>query len=222
VEGYYKLVDRISSISITAPFGPSPYVTGSIRTLGMDLLVRGQWGHLDAWVSYTLSKSDMQFDSINNGEAFASLFDQRHILDLACSYSLGRWKFSAAWKLRSGLAALPMIRGKMLHGAGAAQQQQQPPPPPPGGNNGTPPLAPGSDTFYEDRFPVYHQLDASVNYQFTREERNWKGTIGLSAMNIYNQKNIVEQILQPTSQGMMVKNKYMLGFTPNVFVSFSF
>lgn len=218
IETYVRQVDRISSISIRAPYGASPYITGELQTLGADLLVRRQWKHFDAWVSYTLSKSEMRFDSINDGEAFASLFDQRHILDLAGSYTLGRWKFSLAWKLRTGLAALPTIRGKMLHGAGTSEPQG--PQPPPG--SGPPPLAPGSDPFYDDRFPVSHQLDASVQYTLTRSERKWQATVGASVMNLYNRQNIMEQILKPTPQGMMVRNKYMLGFTPNLFMSISF
>ena len=50
-------------------------------------------GRLSGWVSYTLSKSDRQFDEINKGEIFPSKFDRRHNLALVSNYELSnRWE----------------------------------------------------------------------------------------------------------------------------------
>jgi hypothetical protein len=163
-------------------------------------------------MSYTLSQSLMQFDSINEGAAFPSLFDQPHVLDLALSYRIGQWKFSAAWKLRSGLAIMPSIRGRMLHGSPSGADQPSPPPGAP-----QPPAADNSE-----RFAPYHQLDASVSYGFPRKERKWDGSVGLSAMNCYDRENIIEQRTIVSPQGTTTQYRTMLGFTPNIFVRFSF
>jgi hypothetical protein len=212
LEGYYRELSNISSISITTPLRDRPFIHGNIETKGLDLLVRKQWKALDAWVSYSLSESWMKFDSINNGHRFYSLYDQTHVLDLACSYRIGQWKLSLSWKYRTGLAALPSIRTRML--SGAPTVQKTPPPPPPPGSSPPPEPAVG----YTDRFPDYHQLDAAVYYEFPKEVKKYKGSVGLSLINCYNQTNIIEQ----SSEGKEIKSRTMPGFSPNLFLSISF
>lgn len=218
IEAYYKLTNNVTYVSITHPERPAPFIHGSIETIGADLLVRKQWKKVDAWMSYTLSRSMMQFDSVQ-ADPFYSLYDQTHVLDLACSYKTGQWKFSVSWKYRTGLAALPEIRTKMLAGARSGeqqQQQQQPPPPPPG----TSPPPQAGDPLYTDRFPDYHQLDASVSFSFPRTPEKWNGSIGLSALNCYNRKNIIGQVPQDVNGQKMMHNRYSLGFMPNVILTF--
>jgi ferric enterobactin receptor len=214
MEGYYRNVTDITSISVLSPLAPNPYIHGSIETKGVDVLVRKQYKSFDTWVSYSLSESLMQFDSINDGEQFSSLYDQTHILDVAGSYRISQWKFSLAWKYRTGLAALPGIRTRMIHGAPSGQQSQQPQQPRPPGAP-----APASPTGgYSDRYPDYHQLDASLYYMFPKEVKKYKGSAGVSLINIYDQHNIIEQIPNKNT----FRDKTMPGFTPNFFITISF
>jgi hypothetical protein len=217
VEAYYKNTTDISYVSITNPDGPDPFIHGSLNTIGVDLLVRKHWKNLDAWVSYTLSKSLMQFDSVQ-AEPFYSLYDQTHVLDLAFSYRVKQWKFSSSWKYRTGLAALPGIRTKMIAGAPSNQSAQQNPPP----GSPPPPASPGPLAGqYTDRFPDYHQLDISVSYTFPKTPDKWNGSVGLSGLNIYNRENIIGQQVDVINGKPLVQNRYGLGFMPNVVVTFA-
>jgi hypothetical protein len=214
VEGYVKQVENVSNISITQPLSAQPFIHGNINIIGVDVLVRKQWKKLDCWVSYTLSKAMMQFDSVQKN-AFYSLYDQTHVLDIATSYKIKQFKFSLAWKYRTGFAILPGIRTKMLAGADSApkatQQGQgsQPPPPPPANND-------------NDRFPAYHQLDASVQYSFPKIPKGWNGFIGLSVLNCYDQKNIMNQSYILNNGVKTLRNQYMMGRMLNIVLSFSF
>jgi len=47
------------------------------------------------------------------------------------------------------------------------------------------------DIVYTNRFPSMHQLDVSATYAFTNTRKTWKGIVGLSILNLYDQDNIV-------------------------------
>lgn len=215
LEGYYKKVNKVSSISLKAPESLDPFIHGNIETMGLDLLIRKTIKDLSVWSSYTLSHSMMRFDSINNGARFNSLYDQTHVLDLAFSYDWKQFKISMSWKYRTGLSALPGIRTRMLHGA------------PSGGNAPTGGLGPlpteiDGKTRYTDRFPDYHQLDATISYQFPKKQRKWNGSIGLSCLNIYNQSNVIEQLIVIKTGKPEIHDMTMLKRTPNAYLKISF
>ncbi|HLP13662.1 MAG TPA: carboxypeptidase-like regulatory domain-containing protein [Flavobacteriales bacterium] len=219
MEGYYRFANNLTSVSLTDPNGPRPYIHGSVQTYGCDVLIRKSWENIDLWTSYTISKSMMQFDSVQ-AEPFYSLNDQTHILDVAATYHIKRWRFSLSWKYRTGLAALPGIRNRMTAGANSEPSQggSTPGPPPPGSPG--PVFANGIE--YKNRFPDYHSLDAFIGYEFQPATANWKGTLGASAINCYNQKNIIGQIPQFGSGKPTINNRYSLGFTPNVVLTIKF
>jgi hypothetical protein len=214
LEGYYRDVMNVTSVSLTTPLREFPFIYGGIKTAGADLLVRKQWKSIDAWVSYSYSDSRMQFDSINGGTSFTSIYDQTHILDVAGSYRIGQFKFSMGWKYRTGLAALPSIRTRMLSGAPTTVKQPSPPPSP--GTPVQPKSAP--PVGYTGRFPDYHQLDVSVYYNFPKEVKGFKGSVGISVMNCYNQDNIIEQ----SPERNTVSSRLMPLMAPNLFITLSF
>jgi hypothetical protein len=228
VELYYKKINNITIININDFYSPNKFFYGSSTTFGADFLIKKRWKKLDAWVSYTLSDSKMQFDSIQ-AKPFTSILNQRHVLDLDILYRLGKFKFSAGWKYRSGLAALPGIRTKLTHGApnapDASQQtttQTPPPPPPPPGGGPPPPQTDQGVTRYTDYYPAFHQLDISVVYDFPAKQKQWNSSIGLSLQNVYNRKNIIEQFTRQDNTGLVLVNRYSMGFAPNLFLTINF
>jgi hypothetical protein len=216
-EFYYKTANNLTVINIKDFTSANQFFYGSSYTVGGDLLVKKRWKKLDIWASYTLSDSKMQFDSIQ-AEPFTSLINQKHVLDLDILYRLGKFKFSAGWKYRSGLTAIPGIRTKLLHGIAPNNA----PPPGPGPGPGGPPVVTGNKE-YLDHYPSFHQLDISIVYDFPTKRKQWNGSVGVSLLNVYNRKNIIEQFRRP-GQGntLFVANKYSMGFAPNLFVSFNF
>lgn len=218
LEFYGKNVRNLTATSIAAPNSENPFIHGNIDTYGGDILVRKSWKDLDVWTSYTYSKSTMDFDSIPLADLEA-LYDQTHVLDIGSTYRWHSFKFSLAWKLRSGLPTLSGIRIPLLYG-GASQPGGSPPPPPIVGGPG-PPLAPGS-VEYVGRFPIYHSLDLSAFYEFPKQTDTWKGAVGLSIINVYDQDNIINQVGHMTPQGLVLMDQFGLGFTPNIVINFSF
>ncbi|HYG51484.1 MAG TPA: TonB-dependent receptor [Flavobacteriales bacterium] len=217
LEGYYRFADNLSSISLNDPDGPHPFIQGSVKTYGCDVLVRKSWKNIDIWTSYTISRSMMQFDSVQT-EPFYSLNDQTHILDLAATYHIKRWRFSLSWKYRTGLAALPGIRVRMMSGANSEPMLAGTPSPPP--QPGGPVFVNGYE--YTDRFPDFHSLDVYVEYEFQPMTANWKSYAGISLINCYDQKNIIGQVPQFGTGQPSIYNRYSLGFTPNAVLTFKF
>ena len=67
-------------------------LTGKGTAYGAEFMLR-KTGRLSGWISYTWSKSDRQFDGIDNGQTFPSKFDRRHNLSLVVSYEISkRWE----------------------------------------------------------------------------------------------------------------------------------
>jgi hypothetical protein len=220
LELYYKKIGDITIININDFYSPNKFFYGSSSTVGADFLIKKRWKKFDAWVSYTLSDSKMKFDSIQ-AKPFTSILNQRHVLDLDILYQLGKFKFSAGWKYRSGLAALPGIRTKLLHGAPNADPQStpQPPLPIPGGGQGK---AENGVTLYTDHYPAFHQLDISAVYEFPAKKKQWNSSIGFSIQNVYNRKNIIEQFTRLDISGPVLVNRYSIGFAPNLFLTVNF
>jgi hypothetical protein len=75
---------------------------GKGRARGAEFMLT-KTGRLSGWISYTLSKSDRQFDEIDHGELFPSKFDRRHNLSGAVIYKINeRWTASLTQVFASG------------------------------------------------------------------------------------------------------------------------
>jgi hypothetical protein len=239
VEGYYKKLSDLSANNFVDFNSPVAIIHGNSETIGLDFLVRKNYRNFDAWVSYTIARTMMDFDSVKTGP-FLSVYDQTHIVDIVGTYKLKKWKFSAGWKYRSGLDALNGIRTKYFSGAPSRDvadldqsQQSKPSQPPVSGGSG-PKQGKGQPQgnkmqsgdegveLYRDKYPAFHQLDVSVVYVFPARQGKWNGSAGLSLQNVYNRKNVIEQVARHTQHGKVIANKYSLGFMPNLVIAFNF
>lgn len=76
---------------------------GAGEAQGLELMLEKRTGKLTGWVSYTLSKSDRQFDEINNGKVFPSSYDRRHNISVVSTYKINKNKeITASWVYTSG------------------------------------------------------------------------------------------------------------------------
>jgi hypothetical protein len=84
----------------------------------------------------------------------------------------------------------------------------------------------GSVIVFDDvngaRLPNYHRLDISATYRFNfSKNEKWKGKLGFSLLNIYDQENILSRTYEkrqsPTDGREVLReiNKISLGITPN-------
>jgi hypothetical protein len=78
---------------------------GKGRAYGVELYGRKTKGRLTGWISYTLSKTERQFEGINQGSYFPARQDRRHDLSMVAMYNLSkRWSVSANYIFNTGNA----------------------------------------------------------------------------------------------------------------------
>ena len=80
-------------------------VFGKGYSYGVELFFKKRLGKLTGWIGYTWSKTERQFDDINQGEWFPAKYDRRHDLSVVAAYELtDRWTLGAAFVYATGNA----------------------------------------------------------------------------------------------------------------------
>ncbi len=73
------------------------------------------------------------------------------------------------------------------------------------------------DLPYSNNFPEQHQLDLSATYSFLNPSSHWKGIIGISMLNVYDQELVINQFIgSPSFENSLRQG---LGFTPGIQLS---
>lgn len=172
LEFYYKDMQNLIEYKNGADIFINQYVESQLVfghgwSYGMELLVQKKFGNFTGWLGYTLSKTERQFDDINDGEAFPSRQDRTHDISLVGMYNLNEhWAVSANWVYSTGLAATYpsgkyTIDGKIIN-------------------------------LYTERngyrMPDYHRLDLGATYTFNKSDRQ-EMSLTLSVYNAYGRKN---------------------------------
>lgn len=211
---YYKKTVGLTSLAtgFDSNLGPN-YQLGKSNTQGFDLLIKKRWKGLRTWISYTLSKSDYLFPDFFD-KKFAAPNDQRHVFNFAISQSFGNFKCSLGWRLASGRTYSLKENFELR--------------PPPNGQMGSFNIFPIIPELNSGRLPNEHRLDATVSYSILpKNGANWRGNIGLSLFNIYNQDNVYNRSFFIENKFsappvLTYTNKADMGFTPNFVVRFEF
>ena len=155
-EVYYKesqnQVDYIDGAEILINrFLEGDLISGDGRAYGLELYARKKAGKLNGWVSYTLARTELKIDGINDGNWYPTRFDQTHNLNLTVNYDYSdRWSFSSNFTYITGTPyTLPSYRyevqGYTIPGVEAR-------------NNG--------------RIPDYHRLDFSATWYMKTIEKD--------------------------------------------------
>ncbi len=106
LELYYKYSRDIVEYKDGADFVNTPLtetqvLQGFQNAYGAEVMLQKNSGRLDGWISYTLSRSEMQvpgdneFEDINRGEPYPSNYDRPHVLNLVANYHINR-RFSVS------------------------------------------------------------------------------------------------------------------------------
>ncbi len=140
---------------------------GEGRAYGIELFVKKRFGKLNGWVGYTLSKTERQFDDIDEGQWFLAKQDRTHDLSVVGIYKAGtRWTLSSTFVYNTGNA--------VTFPAGKYQINNQ-------------------TYFYysnrnSDRMPDYHRLDLAATLE-AKPGKRLQSSWSLGFYNIYNRKN---------------------------------
>jgi hypothetical protein len=162
---------------------------GKGLSYGLEVLARRDMGRLRGWVGYTLSKVEVQFANLNNGDPYPYTYDRRHDVSIVLMYKLNeRFDVSATWVYGTGKArTLAVSRYAPDKNDFSAQDEQWY-----YYGNG-----PGRYLYDPDveyfkgknayREPAYHRLDVGMNWH---KKRDWGITTwSLGLYNAYNRQN---------------------------------
>lgn len=199
LEGYYKRMDHVIGYKEGASFisfdeadsgigvdWEENVTSGKSWSYGLELLIQKKEGKLTGWIGYTLSWTQMQFDSLNFGKKFFARYDRRHDISVVTTYKLNnKITISGTWVYGTGNAVtLPLSEYV------------------------APDHIPGDkDPYYEDkptfspfgqtvkdfsirnnfRMKSYHRLDLGI--QFLKEKRWGVRIWEISVYNVYNRMN---------------------------------
>jgi outer membrane cobalamin receptor len=182
VEGYYKRMENIIEYKDGSSFLNSnqswedKVEMGKGWSYGGELFIQKKTGRLTGMMGYTLSWTNRQFPTINNGKLFPYKYDRRHDFKIAGVYRLSKKvELSGEWIYGTGNAiSLPEYR----YNSGV-------------GNNN--PFSGGSDMFYygernKYRMRSYHRFDIGINFIKEKKhgrERTWN----FSIYNAYSRRN---------------------------------
>ena len=140
---------------------------GDGRAYGIELFLKKRYGKINGWIGYTLSKTERQFNDINNGKWFLAKQDRTHDLSLVGIYKASdRWTFSSTFVYNTGNA--------VTFPAGKYQLN-------------------GNTVFYypernSDRMPDYHRLDFSATLE-GKPGKKLQSSWSFGVYNLYNRKN---------------------------------
>jgi hypothetical protein len=142
-------------------------VFGKGRAYGLEMSLKKKTGRFTGWISYTLSRTERQFDAINNGAWFAARQDRTHDIALVGSYDLSKkLVLSSNFVYYTGNAVTFPTGKYYVDGQLVSRYSER----------------------NSYRMPAYHRLDLSLTWYRRRtadQERSWN----FSLYNAYGHEN---------------------------------
>ncbi|HRE76800.1 MAG TPA: hypothetical protein PLL09_03145 [Flavobacterium sp.] len=203
---YHKETSGITSFSNGVVFnsadlssGLAALTGGYSRSNGLDLTLQKEISRFKFWSSYSFLNSKNKFEDINNGSYFNSNGNITHSINITSRYQFSSFFITLGWFWNSGKPYSVLDE-----------------------NNGL--LTLNNKTLSD-----FHSLDFSFLYTFL-DNANYKLKAGISINNLYDHRVIINKEisrLYETANDLVnprytISDYYSLGFTPNLFLKFSF
>lgn len=172
VETYYKAMQNQidyrngANVFTNHPI-ESELLFGKGRAYGIEFLLKKRVGRLTGWISYTLSKTQLRINGINNNRWYNARQDRTHDIAIVGVYEINKkWNFSADWVFYTG-DAVTFPNGKYTVN--------------------------GDVYFYYTnrnayRMPDYHRLDFSFTDQLKKTKR-FSSELVFGVYNAYGREN---------------------------------
>lgn len=200
IEGFFKNVNGISvanqGFQNNFQFSDT---TGSYLAKGIEFIINKTTNTYSAWISYTYSKNDYEFETLNP-PIFPNNVDIRHSFSAACNYDISKkLKLSLGGVWRTGTPFTKPISGNQTIEEGNR-------------------ILVNYDLPNAENLDDFIRFDFSASYKFQFSEK-FDASVRVGTLNILNRKNIINQYYEvdpnDTSKAIAVKN-LSLGITPNV------
>lgn len=229
IEGYYKTMNNLIEYQDGASFMGSntgwedKVESGKGWSYGGELFFEKKLGNLTGWIGYTLSWTERQFESLNQGMVFPYKYDRRHDVSVVLTVPLDeKWDFSASWVFGTGTAhTLPTERyygnttshnygffgsGPYYYGGQGELFEQE---------------IEHVDSRNSIRAADYHRLDLS--FQKKKETRWGESAWTLGVYNAYNRKNPFYYYIGYDTRGSRALRRVSLfPFIPSATYTFKF
>lgn len=177
VETYYKTMDGVLDYKNGATFFNTTskwydkVEAGKGRSYGLEVFLQRKIGKLTGWVSYTLSKTDRIFPTINFGERFPYKYDSRHNASIVVMYDINdKHTIGATWVYATGNAftlANTQITGVDINGSTVYMNTY--------------------DRRNQFRGASYHRVDVMYTWNFPKKWGGYK--LNLGVYNGYSRRN---------------------------------
>ncbi|MCF6270777.1 MAG: TonB-dependent receptor [Melioribacteraceae bacterium] len=181
----------------------SQLVFGTGYAYGVELYIKKNFGDLTGWVSYTLSKTEREFDEINDGKPYSARQDRTHDFSITGIYKFNKWwTFSANWVYYTG-DAVTFPSGKYVVDGNTLNLYTE--------RNGY-------------RMPDYHRLDVGATMILSKSKTS-EMSLTFSLFNAYNRKNaytITFQESEVNPQNTEAVRLALFGVIPSITFNFSF
>ena len=209
ISAYYKELTNAIDFRERANLVVKEQIEAEVRqgrgfSYGLEVQLTKATGKLTGTISYTLSRSRLDIEGINNDESYPASYDRRHDLSAWARYRWKpRWSFSGNFVLASGLPTNFPVASYTLQGQEYVAY---------GSKNG-------------DRLPIYHRLDLAVEWTGNPEKR-WRGDWTFSVYNVYNRYNAYTLVFKkdnPNAQNRdTVQQFYIFPIVPSLSYRLSF
>lgn len=210
LEGYYKLMQNQTEFKPLASLVlnnnlETELLQGNGTSYGVELLLRKLKGKTTGWVSYTLSRSELEVNGINFNRPYPASFDRRHNMAVVLNYRANpQLQVAANWVYSSGVAYTFPV-GKYE-------------------KNGL--LVPFYTSRNDFRLPPVHRLDLSVTFfrKMKPDSKN-ESSFNFSVYNAYYRKNTYAYIFRQSradSSRTEVVKLYLFAIIPSFTYNFKF
>ncbi|WP_316842541.1 TonB-dependent receptor [Pedobacter gandavensis] len=140
---------------------------GDGRAYGIELFLKKRFGKFNGWIGYTFSRTERQFDAINEGKWFYAKQDRTHDISLVGIYKASpRWTFSSVFVYNTGNAVTYPSGKYEINGNTAFYYKEK---------NGY-------------RTPAYHRLDVAATLE-GKPGKKLQSSWSFGIYNVYNRQN---------------------------------
>ncbi len=211
VELFYKDYGGLSEYTTrftSSGFGPNQtlnldeqFFTGTGVAKGAEFLVQKKAGNFTGWLGYTWSEVLYNFPAFGESSFYANQ-DTRNEFKAVASYRTKKFDLSATFVYGTGrpyTAPVGFYEVELLDG------------------NVEPYFQVSEKNAL--RYPDYHRMDVSANYNFNLGET--KAKIGLSVFNVYNRNNTWYKEYDVIEGELLETDISLLGITPSLYFNWS-
>lgn len=218
LEGYYKAMKNLVNYSEGADFlddWEQNITIGTGRAFGLDVMLRKNTSFLDAYIAYSLARTDRTFPKINLGERYPFKYDHRHDLKIWGDFRFSpKIDLSASWVFSSGLAISIPQNTFTVEVPGVS----------------SPVIVVDYGSKNSARLPAYHRFDVGLNLHFNSRKGAAQHHIQVGAYNLYSRRNPLYYQLRTVfveSEGTLKEETkffgvHLLPFLPSISYSIKF